>query len=55
MRFYICLYRSQKLLVEAHSLYGAKLKAAAILRCSKKQASEISVYLADEPISTATL
>lgn len=55
MRFYICLYRSQKLLIEADSLYAAKLKAAATLRCSKKQALEISVYLADQPISTAAL
>jgi len=55
MRVYVCLYRNQKLLIEAETTYAAQQEAARRLRVKEKQRYQITVYLADQPISTASL
>lgn len=53
MRTYICLYKNQRRLVEASSSYEAQKIAAGLFKARKRY--DVHVYLADEPISTATL
>lgn len=53
-------YRNEVFEVEADSLYGAKLKAIEIVksqgyRLPKSKESLIGVYLAEKPVSTASI
>lgn len=48
MRKYACFYQRQKIVLEANSLYGAKLKAIATFNPPKSQVHLIAVELLDE-------
>ena len=52
-RAYIALYKNRRILVEAKSSYDAQLQAAALVKAKKSY--DVTVYLADQPINTASL
>jgi hypothetical protein len=52
-RPYVAFYKNQRAEVWATSSYAAQTKAAALLKARKQY--DVSVYLADVPISTASL
>jgi spermidine/putrescine-binding protein len=53
MRTYVCFYKDKRVTVEAETSANAKLKAAAMLKARKTY--DVTVVLADKPISTASI
>ena len=52
-RAYIALYKNRHILVEAKSSSDAQLQVAALVKAKKPY--DVTVYLADQPINTASL
>jgi hypothetical protein len=53
MYTYLALYKNKRITVTADTSYAAQLQAAKLFKA--KKAYEVSVYLADTAISTASI
>lgn len=53
MRTYIALYKERRLIVTASSSYEAQKTAAELFKAKKRY--DVTVYLADTPISTGSI
>lgn len=53
MRTYIAFYKGRKIEVQAASSYAAQQEAAKVMKAKKSY--EVTVVLADVPVSTASL
>ena len=55
MRYYIAFYNGQQKVIQADSLYAAKLKAIDVLKIPKRRQNNFALALADTPMHPASL